>query len=208
MTGPWPYAVALPVAYLLGSIPFGVIIGKLWAGIDIRTVGSGNSGATNVFRTLGLAPAALVLAGDLAKGIAAVLIARLVSDSPLIASLAATAAVAGHSWPAFAGFRGGRGVATGAGALFLLSPIAGAAALIGLVVVAVFRYVSLGSIVGTTAGMLAVVVLATAGKLDPAYLLFGVIAAILIIARHQANIGRLLRGEEHRLELRLTPGSR
>ncbi|MBI2964593.1 MAG: glycerol-3-phosphate 1-O-acyltransferase PlsY [Chloroflexi bacterium] len=208
MTGPWPYAIALPVAYLLGSIPFGVIVGRLWAGIDIRTVGSGNSGATNVLRTLGLVPAALVLAGDLAKGIAAVLIARLVSDSPLVASLAATAAVAGHSWPAFAGFRGGRGVATGAGALFLVSPIAGAFALVGLVVVAVSRYVSLGSIVGTAAGMGAIIVLAAAGRLHLAYLLFGVIAAILIIARHHANIGRLLRGEEHRLDLRLTSGNR
>lgn len=208
MTGPWPYVVALPAAYLLGSIPFGVMVGKLWAGIDIRTVGSGNSGATNVLRTLGLAPAALVLAGDLAKGIAAVLIASLVSDSALVTSLAATAAVAGHSWPAFAGFRGGRGVATGAGALFLVSPIAGAAALIGIVVVAAFRYVSLGSIVGTAAGTLAIAVLAATGNLHPAYLIFGIIAAVLIIARHHANIGRLLRGEENRLDLRLTPGNR
>ena len=208
MTGPWPYVIALPAAYLIGSIPFGVIVGKIWAGIDIRTVGSGNSGATNTLRNLGPLPAALVLAGDVAKGIAAMVIARLLSDSPLVASLAATAAVAGHSWPAFAGFRGGRGVATGAGALFIISPIAGAFALIGLVVVAVSRYVSLGSIVGTTAAVVAIIVLAVAGRLEPAYVFFGVVAATLIIARHQANIGRLLRGEEHRLDLRLTPGNR
>src|SRR3990172_3135336 len=114
MTVLWPYLVALPMAYLLGSIPFGVIVGKLWGGIDIRTVGSRNSGATNVLRMLGPSPAVLVLAGDLAKGAVAVLIARMVSDSPLVTSLAASAAVAGHSWPVFAGFRGGRGVATGA----------------------------------------------------------------------------------------------
>lgn len=208
MTGLWPYAIVLPVAYLLGSVPFGVIVGKLWAGIDIRTVGSGNSGATNVLRSIGPVPAGLVLAGDLAKGVVAVLVARAVSDSPLVASLAGTAAVAGHSWPLFAGFRGGRGVATGAGALFLISPIAGGIALIGIIVMAVSRYVSLGSIVGAVAGIVAIIVLAATGNLDPAYLLFGFIATGLIIARHHANIGRLMRGEEHRLGLRLTPGNR
>jgi len=199
MTGPWPYLVALPAAYLVGSIPFGVLVGRLWAGIDIRTVGSGNSGATNMLRSVGPVPAALVLLADLGKGVAAVLIARFVSDSSLVASLAATVAIAGHSWPVFARFRGGRGVATGVGALFLVSWVAGAFALIGLVVVIVSRYVSLGSIVGTTAGLLALVVLAALGSLDPEYLIFGFIGAGVILVRHHSNIGRLLRGEEHRL---------
>ncbi|MBM3958706.1 MAG: glycerol-3-phosphate 1-O-acyltransferase PlsY [SAR202 cluster bacterium] len=199
MTGPWPYLVALPAAYLVGSIPFGVLVGRLWAGIDIRTVGSGNSGATNMLRSVGPVPAALVLLADLGKGVAAVLIARFVSDSSLVASLAATVAIAGHSWPVFARFRGGRGVATGVGALFLVSWVAGTFALIGLVVVIVSRYVSLGSIVGTTAGLLALVVLAALGSLDPEYLIFGFIGAGVILVRHHSNIGRLLRGEEHRL---------
>lgn len=205
MTGVWPYLVALPAAYLVGSIPFGVLIGRIWAGIDIRSVGSGNSGATNMLRSVGPAPAALVLIADLSKGIAAVLIARAVSDSSLVASLAATLAVAGHSWPVLASFRGGRGVATAVGALFLISWIAGAITLIGLLVVIISRYVSLGSIVGTTVGLLAIVVLAALGSLDPEYLLFGFIAGGVIIARHHANIGRLLRGEEHRLGARPAP---
>ncbi|MBI4305324.1 MAG: glycerol-3-phosphate 1-O-acyltransferase PlsY [Chloroflexi bacterium] len=208
MTGLSPYLIALPAAYLLGSIPFGVIIGKLWAGIDIRTVGSGNSGATNALRTLGAVPALIVLIADLAKGVIAVLIADLLSDSPMAASLAGLAVVVGHSWPVFAGFRGGRGVATGGGALFMLSPVAGLVSMVGVVVAGVSRYVSLGSIVGTVAGLGALVVLAALGSIEAEYLVFGFPTAALILARHQANINRLMRGEESRINLKARVAAR
>lgn len=202
MTGPAPYLIAVPAAYLLGSVPFGVIIGKLWAGIDIRTVGSGNSGATNALRTLGVVPALIVLIADLAKGVVAVLIANLLADSALVTSLAGLGVVVGHSWPVFAGFRGGRGVATGAGALYMISPIVGIASMVGVIVAGVSRYVSLGSIVGTVAGLSALVVLAALGDIEAEYLAFGLPTALLIVARHQANIYRLMRGEEHRIDLK------
>ncbi|MBI4218968.1 MAG: glycerol-3-phosphate 1-O-acyltransferase PlsY [Chloroflexi bacterium] len=208
MTGISEFLIVLPIAYLLGSIPFGVITGKLWAGIDIRTLGSGNSGATNALRTLGAVPALIVLIADLAKGVIAVLIAELVSDSAMLASLAGLAVIVGHSWPVFARFRGGRGVATGVGALFMLSPVAGLVATIGVPVAAASRYVSLGSIVGTVFGLGALIIIAALGRTEPEYLVYGFPAAVLIIARHQANISRLMRGEEHRIDLKARAAAR
>ena len=104
MTGPWPYVIALPIAYLLGAIPIGVLAGKLSRGVDVRRYGSGSAGATNVLRTLGVPTALPVLALDCGKGALAVLIAGWVGGSDIVRALAAVMVIAGHSWPVFAGW--------------------------------------------------------------------------------------------------------
>ena len=141
-------AVLVLGGYLLGSIPTGLWLGSALAGIDIRRGGSHRTGATNVQRQLGTRAAVAVLAIDFAKGALAVLAVRAFTGNEYIAALAGLAAVIGHVWPVFAGFRGGRGVATGGGAIIALAPLALALTLATLaVVVALTRYVSLGSVV-------------------------------------------------------------
>ena len=151
-----PYIVMLPAGYLLGSLPFGLILGKLSKGVDVRDYGSGSTGMTNVMRTAGAPAAALTLLLDMCKAVVAVLIARWLFDAPGAEALAgALAALAGHNWPVFVGFRGGKGTAAGWGALIILSPISGlVATLVGVPTVALTRYVSLGSILGTLSGVI------------------------------------------------------
>ena len=195
------WAIALPAGYLLGSVPTGILIGKLFRGVDVRKYGSGNTGATNILRTLGPLPAVLVLALDWGKGAAAVFVARAVTspDSPVLSAACALTVVVGHSWPVFAGFKGGKGVATGLGALSIISPVAGAMTLTGLIVVAITRYVSLGSIVGTATGLASMVVLILLDRLDVAYLIFAIGGFLIIELRHRANFARLLKGTESKL---------
>jgi glycerol-3-phosphate acyltransferase PlsY len=200
------YALLVPVGYLLGSLPFGVLVGRLVKRIDIREHGSGNAGMTNVIRLVGTPAGILVLALDMGKAALAVGLALLFSDSAGVAAGAGLAALAGHIWPVFVGFRGGRGTASGWGALFVLSPVAGlAATVIGLALVALTRYVSVGSIFGATAGGLTLAGLSLMGlslmglEHPSEYLWFGLIGTVLIVLRHKENIQRLLNGEEHRL---------
>ncbi|MGA3209670.1 MAG: glycerol-3-phosphate 1-O-acyltransferase PlsY [Terriglobales bacterium] len=187
------------LSYLLGSIPFGLILTRLFLGTDIREIGSGNIGATNVMRTgsKGLGVTTLLL--DAAKGSAAVLLARHFTHSPELASLAAICAILGHVFPVWLKFKGGKGVATGVGSFLALAP---KAVLIVLVIfvglVAVFRYVSLGSIVAAAA--FPVIASLFLYHKDPLALPFMYGAAIVIIAKHHTNIRRLLSGTEHRLE--------
>ena len=196
------WAIALPAAYLLGSVPTGILVGKLFRGVDVRKYGSGNTGATNILRTLGPLPAVLVLALDWGKGAASVFVARAAvttPDSPVLSATCALIVVVGHSWPIFAGFKGGKGVATGLGALFIISPIAGALTMVGLVVAAITRYVSLGSIVGTAIGLASLVGLIALDRLDIAYLIFAVGGFLIIEVRHKANLERLMKGTESKL---------
>ena len=200
------YAVLVPVGYLLGSLPFGVLVGRLLKRIDIREHGSGNAGMTNVIRLIGAPAGILVLALDMGKAALAVGLALVFSDTAGVAAAAGLAALAGHIWPVFVGFRGGRGTASGWGALFVLSPVAGlAATVIGLALVALTRYVSVGSIFGATVGGLTLAGLSLMGLslmgLDhpSEYLWFGLVGTALIVVRHKENIQRLLNGEEHRL---------
>lgn len=183
-------------AYLLGSVSWSVVIVKLLQGLDVRTVGSGNAGATNALRAAGKKAGAAVLVLDVAKGITAVAVPRALDASPAVVSGAAVAVVVGHVFPVFFGFRGGKGVATALGALGTLAPSAMALGMVVfLAVVAWKRYVSLGSIV--TAAIFPLLVWIT--YRGPWLLLASGAIAILIITRHSRNLQRLRRGTEPRL---------
>jgi glycerol-3-phosphate acyltransferase PlsY len=189
--------IAIGVGYLLGSLPFGYWAGRL-RGIDLRLVGSGNTGATNVMRVLGLKIGVVVMALDIGKGVAAVLIARSVSDNELVWVLAAAAAVVGHMYPLFLGFKGGKGVAVGAGTMLALVPWMGVAAFVlWLCISLATRYVSIGSVVT------AIAYPAAAFLTDQPWpvRLFALGAGAWVIWRHRGNIARLRAGTEHRLNL-------
>jgi acyl phosphate:glycerol-3-phosphate acyltransferase len=189
-------ALLVVVGYLLGSLSFAVLVVRLKTGRDIRAEGSGNAGATNVLRGYGKSLAALVAAGDIGKGAAAVLLVRLVTADPRYAAAAGVAAVVGHIFPIYYGFRGGKGVATAVGAFLALAPLA---MLVGLaiffLVVIITRYVSLGSCV--TAVLLPP--LAGLFHAPRAVLAAAAIIAVLIVLKHRENLERLARGEERKV---------
>jgi glycerol-3-phosphate acyltransferase PlsY len=194
------------IAYLCGAIPFALIISRLVGVDDIRRHGSGNLGATNVWRVAGPGAAIGVLIGDIGKGVAAVLIAGqfhsdLVSD-PVLLVLCAAAAVLGHMFPVFAGFRGGKGVNTALGTMIVLMPVETLIALGAfLITVAIWRMVSLGSILAAAALPLAVFgrEAITAHSQPVAYEVVTVALAVAIIVAHRRNISRILAGQENRL---------
>ncbi len=196
--------LAALIGYLLGAIPFGLIIGRLVKGIDLREYGSHRTGATNALRTLGAKAAAVVFALDVAKGVAAVLIVRaLFSSEPTVdwaAALAGFAAIVGHNWSVFIRFTGGRGVATSAGALGAMSPLT-----ILVLVPIVFgimwrsRYVSLGSVSG---GLLAPIItgaLALAGLATLPAVVYALASGLLVTLAHADNIARLRAGTERKI---------
>ena len=196
--------LAALIGYVLGAIPFGLLIGRLTRGIDLREYGSHRTGATNALRTLGARAAALVFVLDVAKGVAAVLIARLVfNGDPLVdwaAAAAGFAAIVGHNWSVFIGFTGGRGVATSAGALGAMSPLT-IVILVPIVIGIMWRtrYVSLGSITG---GLLAPVitgVLALGGLATVPAIAYALGSGLLVTAAHADNIGRLRAGTERKI---------
>ena len=193
--------ILVPVCYLLGSIPFGLIAGKLYRSIDVRDFGSGSTGMTNVVRTVGVPVGALVLLLDMGKGVGAVALARYVLEAPEAAQAAAAlSAIAGHNWPVFIGFRGGRGTATGWGALLMLWPVAGlVATIVGLLLIAITRYVSLGSVTATLVGCAVLAVACLAGAAPMGLLWFAAIGCAFVVGRHRGNIERLLKGEERKL---------
>ncbi len=190
-------AVALPMAgYLLGSIPFGVLVARA-RGVDVRASGSGNIGATNVARVAGLGPGLLVLGLDAGKGALAVLLARaLLPGAPFVEALSGLAAVVGHLFPFSLGFRGGKGVATALGVLAVLVPAAAVAGGVAYgLVFAVFRISSLGSLVAGPAAL-------AAAALWPGTRLavgFTAVLYVLILFTHRGNIRRLLGHTESRL---------
>ena len=198
------FVLAVVIGFLLGAIPFGLIIGRLARGIDLREYGSHRTGATNALRTLGLRAAALVFILDVAKGVAAVLVARaLLGPDPLAewaAAAAGLAAIVGHNWSIFIRFTGGRGVATSTGALGAMSPWT-IVVLAPIVVLLIWRtrYVSLGSITG---GLLAPVITAILWPLGLASLpaiAYALAAGLLVTAAHADNIARLRAGTERKI---------
>ncbi len=208
------FVTTLILGYLLGSIPFGVLISKLRAGVDVRRYGSGKMGATNVMRTAGIKAAMLVVLLDVSKGALAVFFARLivgdgyvtiggVSVSTLIAQiLAGIGAIIGHVWPVFVKFRGGRGVSTFFGALAALCPPAaifgGEVLIIGA---GLTKFASLGSIVGVVSTYTILVPLTIMNGFHVELLLYTLIGAVLIIVLHRDNIVRLVSGKERRLDV-------
>ena len=212
MNDPWSWIVAIPVAYLLGSLPFGVIIGRLFSRVDVTEVGSGSIGATNVMRISGVKAGALALLLDGAKGAVAIAVAKIVADgsSTELEAVAGLIAIVGHNWSVFIGFKGGKGVTTGWAALGVMSPWAALATLAGAPVAGVTRWVSLGSIVGATTGLAFLAVQVLVYDYDGnGYLIYAIGGTVLIIWRHIPNLRRIIRGEEHkigkRVELREPP---
>ena len=184
------------IGYLIGSIPFGMVVGRL-RGIDIRKVGSGNIGATNIFRTLGTAPAIIVFLLDLLKGTFAVYIAQaMIPTSPAIIVVSGIAAVIGHMYPVYIGFKGGKGSATGLGVLLGIAPDLFIIAMIYVAIaIAVTRYVSVTSIGGVI--LLAVLMFTFHKPVE--YSIAAIIVAVLVIYKHVPNLKRLLSSTEPKI---------
>ena len=194
------YLIIIITAYLLGNISTSYIVAKRLAGVDIRTQGSGNAGSTNVLRTLGKKAGALTFIGDVLKGLIAVLIARFIAyganlDDTTCAYIAVVAVVLGHNYPVFLGFKGGKGVATSLGSMLGMNPLVALLCLgFFIIIVAMTKYVSLGSILGI--GLSPVIMMInhnTKGVLVTLFL------TISVAITHKENIKRLLNGTERKL---------
>lgn len=195
-------ALVLVASYLLGSIPFSYLVARQ-RGVDVRKVGSGNVGATNVMRSVGKGAGLLAFVLDAAKGAVAALIAQRSGLGPALASLAAVAAIVGHMYPVWLRFRGGKGVATGAGAFLPLAPVATVVALAAFALaVALTRYVSVGSMLGAVTLAVAAGFTGVPGPVVAAAALM----AALIVWKHRENIKRLAGGTESRLGRRAPAG--
>jgi len=195
------------LAYLLGSIPFGYVIVRWQKGVDVRNTGSGSTGATNVMRNLGIAGFVATFILDVGKGIGAVLLAsRLTSGDPRWIAASSVAAILGHCFPVWLKFRGGKGVATGVGVFLALAPVQVVLVLmIFAITVAIWRYISLGSIVATGAFPFFVYFM----KHPPLPIVLGAAGgAAIIIAMHHANIHRLMQGTESKVGKKKAIGGR
>ncbi len=205
----WAIALAAVIGYLLGSIPTGLIAGRVTRGIDVRDYGSGVTGATNVIRTSGWKAGIIVILADIGKGIAPVFIGHGLAkaagievhdDRAWVAATGGFAAVCGHIWPVFAGFRGGRAVASGFGAALAMNPLASLAMIpVAALVVGGARIMSLMSITMAPALALLFIVLAAIDVSPPAYAAYATAASMLIVWKHRPNIERLMAGTEPKL---------
>jgi acyl phosphate:glycerol-3-phosphate acyltransferase len=195
------------IGYAIGSISSGYLVGRLYRNVDLRAVGSGSTGATNTYRTLGLGAALLVAVLDILKGAAAVWIATAIVDGPgdlrsIAAALGAVAAVAGHCWPAFLEGRGGRGVATGFGALLFIATPAWLGAVVAfMVALALTRMVSVGSLAAVGGALAGYGLFVATGYLSFHWAVLGflLVGGAIVVFRHRANIDRIARGQEPRL---------
>ncbi len=204
----WGLAGVVLAAYLLGSVPTGYLFGRA-RGLDIRTVGSGNLGATNVLRVLGIWAGLLVLLADVAKGFLAVFLLPRLTPYPasdFLRVACGLAAVLGHTYSAFLGFKGGKGVATTFGVLLVLAPISTVLVFLALAaVVAATRYVSAGSLTAAVLFPLFVWLIGESGQSD-SILVLVLFLSLFMIYFHRANLRRLFEGRENRLGQSVTPG--
>ncbi len=192
-------ALCAVIGYLLGTVTTGSIVAKYLANVDIKKTGSNNAGTTNVLRTLGWGPSLLTFAGDALKGIVAVLIGRWLGGT-YGAYLAGIFVVLGHNWPVFAGFKGGKGIATSFGAILALHPLIALGMLVcQVVVVAVTKYMSVASIVSA---VVFTVVVAITQWGDWLQIAFAAVLSALAIFSHRANIVRLLNHNENKLDFK------
>lgn len=203
------YIIVTIIAYLLGSISFSVIIGKKMAGFDVREKGSGNAGSTNVLRTVGKKAAILTLICDCLKGVIAVLIGLLAGkivknlDNALLVQLAGIAVVLGHTFPIFFKFKGGKGVATSLGVLLVINWQIGLICLVfALVLMALTRMVSLGSISAAVLFPVLTIFIRNHYLVPGNYIVFGVILAAFVIFNHRENVKRLISGKENKINLK------
>ncbi len=207
-------AISILIAYLLGSVPFGFLIPKMFGISDIRKFGSGNVGATNVWRAAGPIAGILVLVFDIGKGIGAVLIAsgmpQISIEVEYLKLICGLAAIIGHIFPAYLKFRGGKGVNTALGVMLTLLPVE---ALVGLaafvITVSLSRYISLGSMLGAVAFFAAVAVrwIFKLADIHAVYVVAALLMMVLIIFAHRTNIKRLVQGSENRFSFKARPAS-
>ena len=208
MAGIAKLVIAVLSSYLTGSIPTAYLCGRIMGGIDIRKIGSGNVGATNILRTFGVRPGVTVLFFDALKGVIPVLVIAVFFYTPpmpvsltTVRVLCFVGALCGHLWPVFLRFKGGKGVATSAGGLLALHPpaflVSGA---VFFVTVAITRYISLGSVLAA----LTLPVCLVSMHAPAAICAIGLLAAFLVVIRHRSNISRLLKGKEKKLGERVT----
>lgn len=196
-------ALVIGFAYLIGGIPWGVVMAKMTGGPDPRTIGSGRTGGANVMRALG--PRVALASGvlDVLKGVVAVGVAIVVGADLVVQILAALAAILGHSRSVWIGFAGGRGIAPGLGGLLVLQPVAALVIMpVFAIVLVVSRYSSLASLTSTAIGAVVVIVTVWVSSISPLYAVYALAAAAMIWIFHLDNIQRLLAGTERRIEFR------
>ncbi|MEW6607784.1 MAG: glycerol-3-phosphate 1-O-acyltransferase PlsY [bacterium] len=186
-------------SYLIGAIPTAYIIGRIFGKVDIRTVGSGNVGASNVYRIVGKTAGISVLIIDILKGFLPVCLVNLLAFATIYQIMAGLGAIIGHIWTVFLKFKGGKGVATGLGVFLGLTPIPVLIALlVFLLVVAISRYISIGSIIAA----IFIPVLLLFFKEEPEIIIFALVVSLLIVIRHIPNIKRLITGQEHKFDIK------
>lgn len=196
------YVLIAVIGYLLGNVSVGILVARLYGIKDIRTVGSGNAGTTNVLRNLGWVPSVLTLAGDCLKGLIAALIGKWIAGDMGVL-IGGNFAVIGHDFPVFFKFRGGKGIATNLGLILVLNPMIAVGLTIAvLIVVGISRYMSLGSIMACFAYPALVAILMRGREHYTACVAWGIFAGALALFCHRSNVVRLLKGQENRLDFK------
>ena len=200
------YTIMFIIAYAIGSINFSVILSKKMAGFDIREKGSGNAGSTNMLRSVGKKAAAITLVCDILKGIASIIIGIIVgnifsnADKAVVVQAAGLGVVIGHTFPIFFGFKGGKGVATSLGLIIFINWKIGLICLIiGVLIIAITKMVSAGSIIAAILFAILTIFIHTGYIVEGNYIIFGILLASFVIFNHRENLKRLIQGKENKI---------